>query len=277
MMRKILGLNELTNLKDYIGADRYARLHANRNVYFALGGNEYLLAFHFCDLHSTTRRDEKIYIYCSGQDLIYICDNRRCMQLANAVDETLAPYAQLLEFLVALTTDDVYAHEKIEDKIIQLEDELLTKKRPDEDSPAKIIALRRELLNIKRYYEQLSIIADEFSENNCCLFSADLQKRYTSLYHRIDYLLNSVLHLREYITQVREAYQAQIDIEQNQIMKTFTIISAIFLPLMLIVGWYGMNLQMPEFGWTFGYIYVILLSLFVCIVCFAVFKLKRWY
>ena len=93
----------------------------------------------------------------------------------------------------------------------------------------------------------------------------------------MDYLLNSVMHLREYITQVREAYQAQIDIEQNQIMKVFTVMTSIFLPLTLIVGWYGMNLQMPEFSWSFGYPFVIILSVSVILASVIIFKVKRWF
>jgi magnesium transporter len=76
---------------------------------------------------------------------------------------------------------------------------------------------------------------------------------------------------------VREAYQAQVDIEQNQIMKTFTVITAVFFPLSLIAGWYGMNFQMPEFGWRLGYPYVIALSAAVCAVCVICFKLKKWF
>ena len=66
-----------------------------------------------------------------------------------------------------------------------------------------------------------------------------------------------VLNLRDYVTQVREAYQAQIDINLNKVMKIFTVITSIFLPLTLIVGWYGMNLKMPEYSWVYGYPFVI--------------------
>ena len=106
---------------------------------------------------------------------------------------------------------------------------------------------------------------------------AHLHKRFAALDRRVDHLLESVRHLQEYTTQVREAYQAQVDIEQNQIMKIFTVITAIFLPLTLIVGWYGMNFPMPEYAWSKGYAYVILLSVAVCIACFAAFKKKRWF
>ena len=52
---------------------------------------------------------------------------------------------------------------------------------------------------------------------------------------------------------MREAYQAQLDYEQNQLMKAFTVLTAIFLPLSLIARWYGMNFSMPEYQWALGY------------------------
>jgi magnesium transporter len=85
------------------------------------------------------------------------------------------------------------------------------------------------------------------------------------------------MDLRDFVTHVREAYQAKIDIEQNQIMKIFTVITAVFLPLTLIVGWYGMNFQMPEFKWRFGYLYVMVLSAVVCVVCFYLFRKRKWF
>lgn len=84
--------------------------------------------------------------------------------------------------------------------------------------------------------------------------------------------------LRESAEQAREAYQAQIDIEQNNVMKIFTVLTAIFLPLTLLVGWYGMNFQyMPELGWKYGYVYVIGLSVVTCVICFVLFKKKKWF
>ncbi len=176
-----------------------------------------------------------------------------------------------------LTADDLDELGKLEDRIVELEDRLLSDKRADSAGRASIITIRRKLLIMKRYYEQLKIITGEFSEDVNDLIPRQLQKRFISLNRRINNLLQSVLHLREYITQVREAYQAQVDIEQNQIMKTFTVITAVFFPLSLIAGWYGMNFQMPEFGWRLGYPYVIALSAAVCAVCVICFKLKKWF
>jgi magnesium transporter len=275
-MRTILKVNQIETLKEYTDPECYARLHANRHVCCKVDGSAYLLAFHYSDIHSAAQRDEKICIYCSEKDLIYVCDNKRCNQFAKGIDDKLGNFRQLVEFLFAMTDGDVYELEKMEDKITGIEDGLLTMKNVT-DGPEKIIALRLGLLKMKRYYEQLSLVTSELAEDDGNIIPDELQNRFAALDRRIDHLLNSVLHLREYTTQVREAYQAQIDIEQNQIMKVFTVISAIFLPLTLIVGWYGMNVQMPEYGWEYGYLYVIMLSVIVCAVTFILLKIKKWF
>jgi magnesium transporter len=60
-------------------------------------------------------------------------------------------------------------------------------------------------------------------------------------------------------------------------MKLFTVVTVIFMPLTLIVGWYGMNLKMPEFSWHFGYLFVIGLSLCTLLVSLMFFKRKKWF
>ena len=73
--------------------------------------------------------------------------------------------------------------------------------------------------------------------------------------------------------QLRETHDAMLDYNLNNIMKLFTVITTIFLPLSLIVGWYGMNFEnMPELGWRYGYLGVIVFSVIVVVCCFIIFK-----
>ena len=66
--------------------------------------------------------------------------------------------------------------------------------------------------------------------------------------------------LRESCTQVQSLFQSEIDIRQNRIMQILTIVTTIFLPLTLLVGWYGMNFSgMPELHWKYGYPAIIFL------------------
>ena len=93
---------------------------------------------------------------------------------------------------------------------------------------------------------------------------------------RVDRLNRNILNLRDYITQVREAYQSQQDIRLNEIMKLFTVITAIFLPLTLLVGWYGMNFKyMPELQWPYGYAIAIGISVFFVAGSIIYFKKKK--
>ena len=65
----------------------------------------------------------------------------------------------------------------------------------------------------------------------------------------------------------KEAWQAQVDIGLNDIMRVFTVVTAVFLPLTLIAGWYGMNFKiMPELSWTLGYPFAFFLSFVVLVV-----------
>ncbi len=276
-MRKILQMNEAQILRDYVSADVYSRLNANRHVCYLLPDGECLIAFHFCDIQNPLQKDDKVCIYCGKDDFVFITDNKKCAKNLAGIDENIDSKTQLYEFFLSLTDNDVYELEKTEDRITDIEDIILTDERTNTGNSASIIKIRRELLKMKRYYEQLSLITSDLSANTDTAFSDEMQKRFAAADRRMDYLLNSVLHLREYITQVREAYQAEIDIEQNQIMKIFTVITAVFLPLTLIVGWFGMNVQMPEYKWIYGYPYVIALSAVVAISCIIYFKVKKWF
>jgi magnesium transporter len=178
-------------------------------------------------------------------------------------------------FFERLTAGDPQYLEKLEKEISSLEDSLLS--GGGKNAVKEIVSLRRRLLNLKHYYEQMLDVLDGVRENGNGLLS-ETALRYFHVYDgRTDRQYHSVLHLRDYVTQVREAYQAEVDISLNHVMKTFTVITAIFLPLTLIVGWYGMNLQMPELHWPYAYPAVIALSLFVVAFCLRYFKKNNWF
>ena len=181
----------------------------------------------------------------------------------------------LVAFFERLTVDDAQKLEQIEQEISALEDALITSKK--RDCVKEIISLRKRLMAFKRYYEQLLFVLDELQENENEVVPPGALRHFRIYAGRVDRLYHSVLNLRDYVTQVREAYQAEVDIGLNSIMKIFTVITAIFLPLTLLVGWYGMNLQMPEFKWAFGYPMVAILAVVIVAVCLVIFRKKKWF
>ncbi|MEY8391918.1 CorA family divalent cation transporter [Lachnospiraceae bacterium 45-W7] len=70
--------------------------------------------------------------------------------------------------------------------------------------------------------------------------------------------------LQEAATQLGEAYQSQLSIQQNELMKIFTVVTVVFLPLPLLADWYGMNFSgMSELHWKYGHPLVCLVGLAV--------------
>ena len=65
----------------------------------------------------------------------------------------------------------------------------------------------------------------------------------------------------DYISEIRSAYQAEVELSLNKTMKVLTVISVVVLPLTLIVGWYGMNFDMPEYNSPHGYPVMVGLSI----------------
>jgi len=179
-------------------------------------------------------------------------------------------------FLERLIIDEYTTLEKIEAEISEHEDKIsggeLIKNFTND-----VIKLRKRLVLLDNYYEQLIGIGEELEENGLDLFE-DHNLRYFKLFtDRVTRLSSNTRMLQEYTVHVREAYHAELDYDLNKTMKIFTVISMVFYPLTLIVGWYGMNFTtIPELTWKYGYLYVIILSIIVAILCVLYFRRKKF-
>jgi len=141
----------------------------------------------------------------------------------------------------------------------------------------QIIDLRTAVVSWKQYFEEQTIIFDNLEENENDLIEPEMLSLFHILNNRAQRLLANSIDLKEAINHVHDTYQMLIDISLNNTMKIFTVVSTIFLPLTLVTSWYGMNLKMPEFTWTYGYYYVMGLCLFVISLCIWLFKRRGWF
>ncbi len=79
------------------------------------------------------------------------------------------------------------------------------------------------------------------------------------------------------ITFLLDASLGLISVEQNAIIKIFSIASVVFLPPTLVASLYGMNfVHMPELQWTFGYPLALLAMVVSAIIPFYFFRWKGW-
>jgi magnesium transporter len=93
----------------------------------------------------------------------------------------------------------------------------------------------------------------------------------------VDSLLPHNAFLFEKVNFLMDAAMGFINIEQNQIIKIFSIAAVVFLPPTMIASIYGMNFEvMPELGWDFGYPFAIGLMILSGVAPYAYFKRKGW-
>jgi magnesium transporter len=91
-----------------------------------------------------------------------------------------------------------------------------------------------------------------------------------SLADHVSYLSNKIVFLLD-------ATLGMINIEQNNIIKIFSIAAVVLLPPTLVASAYGMNFEfMPELKWVFGYPFALLLMVVSAALPYLFFKRKGW-
>ncbi|HYW92360.1 MAG TPA: magnesium/cobalt transporter CorA [Gammaproteobacteria bacterium] len=93
----------------------------------------------------------------------------------------------------------------------------------------------------------------------------------------IESLLPHTAFLFDKINFLMDALMGLVNIEQNQIIKIFSIAAVVFLPPTLVASIYGMNFHhMPELSWPWGYPFAVVLMILSGIAPYWYFKRKGW-
>ena len=167
------------------------------------------------------------------------------------------------------------ALEIMEQKIMEMEQRLIDG-HIKQDLNKEIFKLRHDVSIQKNYYEQLYDIGVDLQENENGLFDKEDLRYFKIFADKAERLSDNTKLLQDSLIHLRETLDASLNYSLNNKMQVFTIVTTIFSPLTLIVGWYGMNFKyMPEISWKYGYFAVILLSFFVVIMCLILFKKKK--
>ena len=228
-----------------------------------IGSNDYRFAFAL---------DEK--------GIVFIDDSGKVEQMIKAIRRTKRwrkPSLErfLYDFLEQIVENDLSVLERYEAELNRIEDVILGSLEPE--NLGRVNEIHNDIRKLLIHYEQIIDMTQELEENENGFFSEE-NLRYIHLFMNLLVRRHdSAASLRDYTMQVRDLYHAQLEVRQNRIMTLLTVVTTIFMPLTLIVGWYGMNFRyMPELEWRFGYPVVIVVSIAVAVACLLFFKKKKW-
>ncbi|MBO6006101.1 MAG: magnesium/cobalt transporter CorA [Paludibacteraceae bacterium] len=141
------------------------------------------------------------------------------------------------------------------------------------------------LINIKELQEKTMLIRENIIDKQRVvsnmlrsdLFPRDLKPKLTMIIKDINSLIEHTNFSFDRLDYLQDTFLGLVNIQQNKIIKIFTIVSVVFMPPTLIASIYGMNFQfMPELSWRYGYPFAIGLMIICVAAILLIFKKKKW-
>ena len=195
-------------------------------------------------------------------------DDEAGMMLYRLVDDIAEHYLDLVDTL--------------DEEIDELEDTVET--APAEATRTRLSDLRHDLLHIRRTLSPTRdavrrvvdnvIEVDEGDE----VFPHEVEIAFNSAYDKLLRAFDGLELSRDLIASVRDYLQAKVANDQNEVMKTLTVIASLLLLPTFIVGLYGQNFQhhFPEIHWQLGYLWSWALIIVTTIGQLIFFRRRKW-
>lgn len=183
---------------------------------------------------------------------------------------------RFMYLLIDLIVDNYFlVGDRIEVRIEKLEEDILVHTKKSHLN--EIIGLRSEILWLKKVLGPQKEVINTLNKRDLRLIDDQLQKYFSDIYENAVKISETFETYRDLMGNLREAYQSSIANRANEIMRVFTAITTVFMPLTVITGIYGMNFDnMPELHTRYGYFVVIGIMVALGISMFCIFRKKDW-
>lgn len=222
-------------------------------------GKDYIITVHkdHCEIINALLKD--------------IQDNKNCFILKdNAKPSVLLYY--ILDRVIIRNYNVISDLEAQADKI-----EIDILKNANNNQAHKLITLRRQVYKIRKYLNPLRYIGDSLILNENNIIQEDNIKYFKNLNNKITKLMLSLENLVQDLALVREAFESEIANKTNELMKVFTLVATIFLPLELLTGIFGMSFDyMPLKGRWYGSYFICFIMALIVLYLLKLFKKNQW-
>jgi magnesium transporter len=231
-----------------------SRGFATRDVDFFLGRN-FLVTVH----DGASRSIEDLRQACSKYDHLL---NEGPVALAHRiVDSMVDNYRPVTE--------------AIEERVETLEERALAGRS---QLVGQVMKVKRELAHMRRVLIPQRDAIGRLARREFPMISDEMAFRFRDVYDHVVRLTEEVILSQDRMTGVLEVNLASVSNRLNQIMKVLTVMSTIFLPLTVLTGMWGMNIELPhlpgsadaQFWWIGGIMLVVSLTML------GVFRLNKW-
>lgn len=150
--------------------------------------------------------------------------------------------------------------------IYQLEDNLneLETKEAADNLIEDVYAIRSQLLKLRRTVFPMRELMYRILNSERVIIPKDERVYFMDIYDHLLKLSEMIESNREMTADIRDSYLSINSNRMNEIMKTLTVMTSVFIPLTFIASIYGMNFEyMPELSYRYGYYVVLTVMLIV--------------
>jgi magnesium transporter len=167
------------------------------------------------------------------------------------------------------------------EKLEALEEDVIA--QPDRRCVTRIHDLRHGLLVLRRAVWPLREAVNGLYRESSALISEETRLYLRDCYDHTVQIIDLLENYRDVASSLMEAYLSSLSNRTNEIVKVLTIFTAVFIPLTLVAGIYGMNFHterspwnMPELDWFMGYPFALILMLAIALGMLLYFRRKGW-
>lgn len=165
--------------------------------------------------------------------------------------------------------------ESITDKITRVSRQMSVDKDPHRDLLFKITALQESTIAIRENIVEKQRILSSMLKSK--MFPKEDYEKMRIMIKDVGSLLDHTSFNFERLEFLQNTFLGLVDMEQNRVIKIFTVVTVIFMPPTLIASLYGMNFKfMPELDEIWGYPFALLLMLLSSVLTLLFFRRKKW-
>jgi len=165
--------------------------------------------------------------------------------------------------------------DKLADEISEIEDVVL--EQPDPETLARIFALKRKLIEFRRVAAGMREVVNALIRKEKGLLGDDLDPYFRDVYDHIIRTVDMIESYRDLLSGALDIYLSAVANRTNDVMKVLTIWGTVALPLVIITGFFGMNLKLPWANDPHGTDYAVALMAVSTISILIYFKIKHWF
>lgn len=201
------------------------------------------------------------------------------IEFKNSYDKALQ-FAKTSCFILFLIMDNVvndYAQFLFNFEVIS--DQMDIKVREDHQNMySEVTDIKHRVMEIKRCTVAIREILMRISGKKMAVISEECRSSLANLFNQSQMIFHEIDSIRDMLNGMLAQMDYHLMHRMNRAMQVLTAFAAIFLPLTLITGIYGMNFHnMPELKWHYGYYYALLLILGCGALLYYLFKRLRWF